>query len=158
VQLLSKETQRHSSAFAYYLQLGGARSYGKVAAKFGVSETSVRKWARSFDWERRVSEADAEANAAQQEQARKSYMQTVEDFKDLKRDMFNELRRRLDEDKEQLSVMELVKMLHIVKTELGEPIVITQGKMNRDVKNPFEDIFNAVFGAKAAPEITHLPN
>ena len=60
---LCKETQRHSTAFAYYLQLIGKRSYAEVARKFGVSETSVRKWAQSFSWEQRVREADEKASA-----------------------------------------------------------------------------------------------
>jgi hypothetical protein len=31
---------------------------------------------------------------------------------------------------------------------LGEPTVITQGKVNVDKKNPFEDILNAIFPLK----------
>ena len=148
MQLLNRETQRHSSAFAYYLQLGGTRSYGKVAVKFGVSDTSVRKWAQSFNWESRVADADMRANAAQSESAEESYMQTMEDFKGLKHDMFSELRRRLDESRDELSVMELINMLRVVKTELGEPTVIAQGKMQREVKNPFEDILKTLFPQK----------
>jgi transposase len=144
---ISKETQRHSSAFAYFLQLGGTRSYGKVAAKFGVSETSVRKWARSFDWEVRVDDADRKANAAQAERAEESYVRTVEDFQELKHDTFLELKKRI-ERKEECSVMELIQILRAVKTELGEPTVITQGKMNLEKKNPFEDILNAMFPVK----------
>jgi DNA anti-recombination protein RmuC len=146
--MLKKESQRHSTAFAYYLQLGGQRSYPQVARQFSVSVTSVKKWARSFDWERRVNEADVQANAMQDELARKSYMQTTEDFKHLKEEMFNELRRRLDEEGKRLSIMELIQMLRVVKTELGEPTVITQGKVNVDKKNPFEDILNAIFPLK----------
>lgn len=141
---LNKETQRHSSAFAYYLQLGGARSYGKVAAKFGVSETSVRKWARSFTWKTRVADADTKANAAQAGRAEEQYMQTMEDFQGLKYSTFQELKRRV-ERKEDCSIMELIQILRVVKTELGEPIAITQGKVNRDMKNPFEEIMKAMF-------------
>jgi transposase-like protein len=150
-----KETQRHSTAFAYYLQLGGQRSYGKVAAKFGISDTSVRKWARSFQWEKRVSEADAKANAQQQSQAEQSYIRTVEDFKDLKNDIFIDLRRRLDEERESLSVMELIQMLRVAKTELGEPIHIVAQPQQKDYKNPFEPLFKTLFGNTEQPTMTN---
>lgn len=111
----------------------------------GVSDTSVCKWARSFDSERRVSKADALANAAQEKQAQESCVQPAEAFKGLKNDIFHELRRRLDEDKDSLSVMDLIYVLRVLKTDLGESITIVAGKPKTQVTNPFEDIVNALF-------------
>jgi len=86
--VLKHESRRHVDAYAYYLQLGGKRSYAKVAEKFGFSETSVRKWAKSFGWKERIAEADKKANDVQYEKAREGYVSTVEDFKDLKEAAF----------------------------------------------------------------------
>ena len=90
-----------------------------------------------------MTEADAKANAQQQSQAEESYVRTVEDFRDLKDGLFRTLKARVDGG--ECSIMELIHTLRIVKTELGEPTVITQGKMNMEQKNPFEDILKAMF-------------
>jgi len=49
-----KETLRHREAFEYYYVLGNDRSYPQVASKFTVSLTSVKKWAKEFNWQQRV--------------------------------------------------------------------------------------------------------
>ena len=54
------ETQRHREAFEQYYLLGDKRSYPKVASKFSVSRTSVKKWAKAFDWQERVLIRDKE--------------------------------------------------------------------------------------------------
>lgn len=144
MKTLEKETQRHSTAFAYYLQLGGERSYAKVADKFGFSETSVRKWAQSFDWEQRVLEADTKANTEQRERATETYVQTVEDYRSLKYRTFAMLKARVDSGN--CSIMELIHVLRAVKVELGEPIHITAVPQQSECKNPFSDIIDKVFG------------
>jgi transposase len=146
---MKRETQKHATAFAYYLQLGGRRSYVSVADRFDVSETSVRKWARSFDWKSRVADADAKANAEQTRRAEKSYIKTVEDFSDLKYRVLEEMRGRVNSE---CSIADLVRMLHAVKTELGEPNVITKGSVNLEKQNPFQEIIEAFFPAKVAPQ------
>lgn len=152
MQLIAYENQRHSTAFAYYLQLGGQRSYGRVAARFGVSDTSVRKWARSFNWEQRVLEADIKANAAQRANVERSYVATTEDFRTLKDRVLANLKERMDSD--QCSVMELIHILRAVKTELGEPWNIIATPQPKEVRNPFEGIFESFFGGKEAPAPT----
>lgn len=50
------------AARAFYVALGqGTRTYGLVAEKFAVSDTSVRKWARRQSWERVAADADNRA-------------------------------------------------------------------------------------------------
>jgi transposase len=56
---IRKETLRHQEAFQIFCALGGRRSYPQVAGHLGVSVNSINKWARSFDWKRRVEEHDA---------------------------------------------------------------------------------------------------
>ena len=53
-----KEQPRHIKAFEYYVALEDNRSYPKVARKFTVSHTSVKKWAKAFNWQDRVADRD----------------------------------------------------------------------------------------------------
>lgn len=143
---LQKESQRHSAAFAFYLQLGAQRSYPQVARQFSVSVTSVKKWARSFHWEERVTEADTKANAEQVGLATATYVQTVEDFRSLKYQTFADLKARVDSG--QCSIMELIQVLRATKLELGEPTSITALPQSTERPNPFEGIFEQFFGEK----------
>lgn len=53
-----QEKLRHREAFEYYYSLGSSRSYPQVASQFTVSLTSVKKWAKSFNWQERVLDRD----------------------------------------------------------------------------------------------------
>lgn len=144
---LKKESPRHSTAFAYYLQLGGKRSYPQVARQFSVSVTSVKKWAKSFEWERRIAEADAKANCEQQKSSEEGYIRNVEDFRTLKLRTLTTLKSRVDAGS--CSVMELIQVLRVVKTELGEPWQITKQPPDPSRPNPFERILEAVLSQKS---------
>ncbi len=56
---IRKETLRHQEAFQLYCTLGSKRSYNEVAHRTGISSNSINKWARSFDWKKRVEEHDS---------------------------------------------------------------------------------------------------
>ena len=48
----------HQTAFELYHSLGNKRTYKAVAAQLGVSERTVRTWAKRHDWRQRISERD----------------------------------------------------------------------------------------------------
>ncbi len=56
---IRKETLRHQEAFQLYCTLGARRSYNEVARIMQISSNSINKWARSFDWKKRVEEHDS---------------------------------------------------------------------------------------------------
>ncbi len=58
-QQIRQETLKHQEAFQLFCTLGAKRSYNEVARMLGVSSNSVNKWAKSFDWKRRVQERDS---------------------------------------------------------------------------------------------------
>jgi len=60
MRLLQIEKEHHKQAFQVYYSLGPTRSYSKVASEFGVSQSAVKSWGRSFGWQQRVFEQDAE--------------------------------------------------------------------------------------------------
>ena len=59
-RLLAKEQPHHIRAFEHYYGLGEQRSYERVAAEFSVASSTVKLWARSFDWRDRIRERDLE--------------------------------------------------------------------------------------------------
>ncbi len=56
---IRKETLRHLEAFELYVTLGSKRNYNEVGLIMQISSNSINKWARSFDWKRRVEERDS---------------------------------------------------------------------------------------------------
>lgn len=57
-QRLKKETLKHQKAFDLYYSLGESRSLPQVAKETGISVTSIKRWAVSFNWQNRVIERD----------------------------------------------------------------------------------------------------
>lgn len=59
---MSKPTEhdRHKRAFETYYAQGGSRSHDRVAKELSVSLATVKAWSRSFGWQRRVDERDAQ--------------------------------------------------------------------------------------------------
>jgi len=55
---LVKEQPHQKKAFEHYYSLGEHRSYAKVAAEFGVGESTVKLWGKSFRWKERIQERD----------------------------------------------------------------------------------------------------
>lgn len=54
------EADRHKRAFEVYYSQGGNRSHDRVAKELKVSLATVKAWSRSFGWQRRVDERDAQ--------------------------------------------------------------------------------------------------
>lgn len=54
------ESDRHKRALEIYYSQGGGRSHDRVSKELGVSLATVKAWSRSFSWQRRVDERDAQ--------------------------------------------------------------------------------------------------
>lgn len=65
-KIIKTETLAMREMFEFYYQMGKDRSYTKVSEKFEVSETSIKRYARSFAWVTRVEQRDL-ANASELE-------------------------------------------------------------------------------------------
>lgn len=68
------ESPQAFQAFALYRDMGAARSYSKVAAQLGKSETLIGRWGRTNRWQARSAEWDREEDRqflADQRAARK---------------------------------------------------------------------------------------
>lgn len=53
-----RETKEKLEAFEYYYQLGKTRTLEKVAKKFGKNLSTIKRWSRQFDWQKRIDERD----------------------------------------------------------------------------------------------------
>ena len=74
-----KEQQKHRDAYEYYRDMPateGKRSIAKVAKKFSVSETSVNKWNKAFQWQQRVMLHDQEVQKGLQEKMMPEWVET----------------------------------------------------------------------------------
>lgn len=54
------ETLQHKEAFEYYYSLGDSRSFKLVESKFKVSNMSVARWSKAFNWQERITQRDIE--------------------------------------------------------------------------------------------------
>jgi hypothetical protein len=59
-RLVQIEREHHSQAFEVYHRLGAKRSHKAVADQLGVSVASVKSWSRSFRWQQRIAEREAQ--------------------------------------------------------------------------------------------------
>jgi len=75
------ETLRHKEAFEYYYSLGDKRSYPQVALKFTVSKTSLKKWAKAFNWKERVGLRDIENGKKLEAKTDRTIVNTKADYR-----------------------------------------------------------------------------
>jgi len=70
-----KEKQKHIAAYDFYRDHNN-RSYQAVAKAFNVSVTSVKKWAKEFNWQRRIAAWDMAIREGLEEAALSSVVDT----------------------------------------------------------------------------------
>ena len=74
-----KEQQRHRDAYEYYRDMPateGKRSIAKVAKRFSVSETSVNKWNKAFNWQEKVMLHDQKVQEGVQDKMMPEWIET----------------------------------------------------------------------------------
>jgi hypothetical protein len=108
-------------AFTYYASLPrGRRSFGKVARKFGVSDTAVRNHAGRHGWRDRVAAIDAKTDeriAAKVVRSRSERVADVVNFADL---YAQEVLSQLRAGDLPLSAAELVHVVKLAELLSGE--------------------------------------
>jgi hypothetical protein len=93
-KIIKTETLAMREMFEYYYSLGSQRSFVKVCEKFNVSETSVKRYAKSFNWTKRVEQRDL-ANANELERRTN---EAVVNSKAMYREMIKELTDQFAKD------------------------------------------------------------
>jgi len=70
-----KEQPKHVAAYEFYRDMP-KRSYQAVSNEFTVSMTSVKKWAKAFNWQERVMLHDQEVQKGVQEKMMPEWIET----------------------------------------------------------------------------------
>lgn len=70
-----QEQPKHVAAYEFYRDLP-KRSYHEVSRKFTCSMTSVKKWAKAFNWQERVMLHDQEVQKGVQEKMLPEWIET----------------------------------------------------------------------------------
>ncbi len=146
------ETQEHLAAFDIYIKLGEGRSLEKVAKAVNRPKATINNWCKRFEWRLRLNEWQEEATARAQEDLKNDYLKDVENMRTFKYTVLNELKKRFEVNHycgecqtPLLSVNEMISILNVAKTELGEPTNITKNTALNPNNDPFSMLLNKMF-------------
>jgi hypothetical protein len=138
------EKQIHLDAFNYWYMLP-KRSNGPVAKKFGVTETSVRKWRHKLNWDARALKRDKALKEKEDKQAVESIADMnarhVKEYKMLQGKALERLTRaRIEKDRDAITALDTgIKGERMAK---GEPTEVISNQVSGALT--IEDIKNAV--------------
>lgn len=76
-----KETLTHQEAFDYYYSIGKKRSFKFVESKFKVSNMSVARWSKAFNWQKRVEQRDIENAKTLEKKTNKIVVNSKADYR-----------------------------------------------------------------------------
>lgn len=152
-----EETPEMRAAYERYAAMGAKRSHTKLAAELGTTKNTVEKWSRAFKWQERIKEYEDEAKKRIEEEGKKAFFKNVDNLTEYKYELLNLLKERIGRtrycgvcEQAPASVGDIIRVLEVIKTELGEPTSITKGTLNSDKGNPFADLLNKFFPANDA--------
>jgi len=102
-----KETLRHKEAFEYYYTLGDKRNSSSVAVQYKVSERSIFKWSKNFNWQERIEQRDIEISKGLETKTNETIISIKAGFKaeikvqlSIFKTMLNKLIKKFKESKE----------------------------------------------------------
>jgi len=145
-----KEKLKHKEAFEYYYSLGDKRSYPKVASKFTVSRTSIKKWSKAFNWQDRIELRDIDNGKKLEAKTDKAVVNSKADYRALIRKTVDLYKKKLDDGKIIISrPQDLDILAKLDLTMMGE--ATERGELNiTNAKQKFIDRINNI--AKRAGE------
>ncbi len=147
-------------AFEVYVKLGMGRSLGEVAKVVGRPKPTINNWNKKFDWRLRVEEWQAEESEREQERIKKDFLKDKENMTTFKYSVLNELKKRFESQHycpecqtPRCSVNEMISILNVAKTELGEPTNITKNTAVNPENDPFAIMLSRLFPAPANADV-----
>jgi len=146
------ETPEMFKAFCIYVEMGSDRSLAKVAKHIGISTSTLDKWCQKFHWRKRLLSFQEEANAIGEEKLKQRFFENVEQMKTFKNVIFEKLKKKFEDahycgvcKQHKLSVGDMIDILNVVKTELGEPTNITKQTAPNPDNDPFQLLLNRMY-------------
>lgn len=154
---LKGETPEAVAAFDAYVKLGSKRNLSKLSRDLGIGIGTINRWSKKFNWHERVLSMQEEAVEQANEETKEQFFKDVKNLTEYKYTLLDILKKKVDTsrfcgacEQSPASITEIIRVLEVVKTELGEPTSIAKGTFTEDRGNPFEGIFNSFFGKKNA--------
>lgn len=142
-----EETLRHREAFEYYYGLGDGRSYPQVASRFTVSLTSVKKWAKSFQWQQRVRERDIKNAQKLEEQTNETILHTKSKYLNIIQSTLQRYEEALQSG--DIKITSVKDLATLVNLEMSL----------REEESPEEDkTVNIIFKSLPKQDVTHINN
>lgn len=147
------ETPEMVAAFDLYVKMGAARNTRKVAEEMKVHPQTVYRWSKNHKWHSRVIAMQKEAAEKAAEETKKTFFQDMKNLTDYKYELLDILKEKVNTkrfcgqcEQSPATITEIIRVLEVVKTELGEPTSIAKGTFTEDKGNPFAGVFNSFFG------------
>lgn len=157
VRDIPPETPEKLAAFNAYLAMGDKRSVRSLAKQLRKSPSTLTKWSIAYNWSARVAALQQEATKAAEEESKKQFFADVKNVTTFKYEILDALKARADLSRacaecgsKRIDIADLIRILQVVKTELGEPTSITKGTVDVERENPFADLFSKFFPSQNA--------
>lgn len=124
------ESADQYKAFQEYLRMGGQRSFDPIAKLFEVDISTVRSWAKKYNWEKRAAQWDKEQVAISWRDAEKireqRHKQSIIEFRDaserqarmmmeVSEDLLNILTKRVKDAQEQGEVVPMALISNLLR-------------------------------------------
>ena len=142
-----KETLRHKEAFEYYYSLGTERSFKLVESKFKVSNMSVARWSKEFNWQVRIGQRDIENGKKIEAKVDKAIVNSKADYRTLINKVVKKFEEKLKAGKiridkpEDLSIMAKLDLL--MMGEATEKKDVTYRLLDTDISK-YPKVKNAI--------------
>lgn len=113
-KLIKTETLEMREMFEYYYSMGKERSFVKVCQKYNISETSIKRYAKSFSWVQRVEQRDL-ANATELEKrTNETVVNSKAMYRELIKDLTDDFAQRVRDGKMKInSVKQFVELVQL---------------------------------------------
>mgnify|MGYP000845557772 CR=1 FL=1 len=117
-----KETLKQKEAFELYYSLGDKRSLMSVARQCGVSERTVARWSKLFNWQERVEQRDIENARRLEEKTNETVVATKANYRKIIKAAIGRWVKRFQGGEIDVeSVWDLERLVKLDLLLMGEP-------------------------------------
>lgn len=117
-----KETLKQKEAFELYYSLGDKRSLMSVACQCGVSERTVARWSKLFNWQERVEQRDIENARRLEEKTNETVVATKANYRKIIKAAIGRWVKRFQGGEIDVeSVWDLERLVKLDLLLMGEP-------------------------------------
>ncbi len=146
------ETPEMLAAFQAYIAMGEKRSIKALSRQIKKAERTVNAWSKKYEWRNRLLEWQEEEKERMLAKAKEDFFRDAENLRTFKYEILNTLKKRFEVnhycpecETPRLSISEMINILNVCKTELGEPTNITKNTAPNPNNDPFALLLARMF-------------